>query len=148
MLHEKLQKRERERERNQGSSLIKILYWLQYCKKGLLPCIQCRWSIPLCIIQISYANSVINNAETGRFIIPRYQRRLNTVDLHANSPNHAVAFASRLTRWTISSRPCSAISLHLYEANGIRCYFRGIFRTLLTRSLVEEKTQITRRGKV
>lgn len=65
---------------------------------GLLLCIQCCWSIarlPLCIILISYANSVINNAGTQRFIIPCYQRRLNTVDLHANSPNDAIAFASK-----------------------------------------------------
>lgn len=64
---------------------------------GLLLCIQCCWSIArllLCIILISYANSVINNAGTQRFIIPCYQRRLNTVDLHANSPNDAIAFAS------------------------------------------------------
>lgn len=41
---------------------------------------------PPYIIQISYANSLINNAGTERFIIPRYHRRLNTADLHANSP--------------------------------------------------------------
>lgn len=45
---------------------------------------------PPYIIQISYANSLINNAGTERFIIPRYHRRLNTTDLHANSPKDGV----------------------------------------------------------
>lgn len=51
------------------------------------------WLIPRgppYIIQISYANSLINNAGTERFIIPRYHRRLNTADLHANSPKDGV----------------------------------------------------------
>lgn len=45
---------------------------------------------PPYIIQISYANSLINNAGMERFIIPRYHRRLNTADLHANSPKDGV----------------------------------------------------------
>jgi len=50
------------------------------------------------IIQISYANSLINNAGTERFIIPRYHRRLNTADLHANSPKDGASRPSHLHR--------------------------------------------------
>lgn len=46
---------------------------------------------PPYIIQISYANSLINNAGTERFIIPRYHRRLNTADLHANSSKDGIS---------------------------------------------------------
>lgn len=53
---------------------------------------------PPYIIQISYANSLINNAGTERFIIPRYHRRLNTADLHANSPKDGASRPSRLLR--------------------------------------------------
>jgi len=52
------------------------------------------WGPPY-IIQISYANSLINNAGTERFIIPRYHRRLNTADLHANSPKDGASRPSR-----------------------------------------------------
>lgn len=95
-----------------GFSLAEARHWTLH--RGLLLCIPGRWSIPrlpLCIIQISYANSVINNAGTERFIIPRYQRRLNTADLHANSPNDAAAIASE---WTISS--CRIIPLQTHSA--------------------------------
>lgn len=78
-------------------SYINIRHWVYMIASRVTPVQpQHRWSIArlaLCIIQISYANSVINNAGTKRFIIPRNQRRLNTVDLHANSPNEEAALA-------------------------------------------------------
>lgn len=91
---------------------------------------------------------MINNAETERFIIPRYQRRLNTVDLHANSPNHAVAFASRdsLGGQFLHVRVLlfPFVSTKSMEFDGISVEFSVL---LLTRSLAEG-TDYTDRGEV
>lgn len=127
-----------------------IRHWVYQVHRGLqLLCNHSnRWSIArlaLCIIQISYANSVINNAGTKRFIIPRNQRRLNTVDLHANSPNEEAALAlkaaGQFLRVELSLYGClfSLIYLHcdkIDEARPRFCEFIYFYRIFDERGVI------------